>query len=52
MKTCSCLIQNKRSFSDVSEEILPDGKENLKLEAKHKPVIFVYELIALNIKKR
>ena len=25
---------------------------NLKLEAKHKPVIFVYELIALNIKKR
>lgn len=62
MKTCSCLIQNKCSFSDVSEEILPDGKEtgfinlmislNLKLEAKHKPVIFVYELIALNIKKR
>lgn len=53
MKTCSCLIQNKRSFSDVSEEILPDGKEtgfinlmislNLKLEAKHKPVIFVYK---------
>ena len=65
MKTCSCLIQNKRSFSDacliqnkrsfsdVSEEILPDGKETgfinlmisliLKLEAKHKPAIFVYE---------
>lgn len=28
MKTCSRLIQNKRSFSDVSEEILPDGKKN------------------------
>ena len=28
MKTCSCLIQNKRSFLDVAGEILQDGKIN------------------------
>lgn len=59
MKTYSCLIQDKRSFSDVRKEILQNGKEtglvgylisfHFVLGAKHKPVIFVYELIALNI---
>ena len=53
MKTCSYLMQDKRSFSNARKEILQNGKEtglvgylisfHLVWGAKHKPVIFVYK---------